>query len=192
VTFTPADTVDYTGAAASVSIDVAKGNQNIAWAAPADITYGTALSSTQLDASITGSGSSATGAATYTPYSDNVTLSGSVTPASLGGRTPSGAVQFSIDGVAVGSGSLAGTAATTLQYLLNRAPGNYTVTAAFTSSDPNFNDATAAASTLVVTPEDARATYDGATFTTTAATIYVPLHATIQDEPVTAGDTTPG
>ena len=50
VTFTPTDTVDYTAATDTVSINVNKATPTITWATPADITSGTALSATQLNA----------------------------------------------------------------------------------------------------------------------------------------------
>jgi O-glycosyl hydrolase len=50
VTFTPTDTTDYTSATASVLLTVNQAAPTLAWAAPAGITYGTALGSTQLDA----------------------------------------------------------------------------------------------------------------------------------------------
>ncbi len=54
VTFTPTDTVDYTSANATVSLQVVgpatTTTPTISWPTPAPITYGTPLSSTQLDA----------------------------------------------------------------------------------------------------------------------------------------------
>ncbi|MGH9744003.1 MAG: beta strand repeat-containing protein, partial [Candidatus Acidiferrum sp.] len=51
VTFTPTDAADYTVASASVSLTVNKATPTITWSAPPSaITYGTALSSTQLNA----------------------------------------------------------------------------------------------------------------------------------------------
>src|SRR5206468_435128 len=50
VTFTPTDAANYTTQTATVTIDVAKATPTITWAAPAAITYGTALSATQLNA----------------------------------------------------------------------------------------------------------------------------------------------
>src|SRR4029450_7199877 len=47
VTFTPEDAVNYATATASVQIDVSKATPVITWPTPADITYGTALSSAQ-------------------------------------------------------------------------------------------------------------------------------------------------
>src|SRR4029079_5387282 len=50
VTFTPTDAANYATATKSVSINVLKATPVIAWANPADITYGTALGATQLNA----------------------------------------------------------------------------------------------------------------------------------------------
>ena len=56
VTFTPADTTDYTTASATISITVNRATPTITWTTPAPITYGTTLSATQLNAtgSVTG------------------------------------------------------------------------------------------------------------------------------------------
>ena len=48
--FTPTDTVNYTTASASVSINVTQATPTITWSSPADIVYGTPLSDAQLDA----------------------------------------------------------------------------------------------------------------------------------------------
>lgn len=53
VTFTPTNTTDYTTATSSVALTVNKATPALTWATPAPVTYGTALSSIQLDASIT-------------------------------------------------------------------------------------------------------------------------------------------
>ena len=62
VTFTPTDTADYSSLTANVSLTVNKGTPAITWAAPAAVTYGTALSLTQLDAT-----SNTAGIFVYTP-----------------------------------------------------------------------------------------------------------------------------
>ena len=49
-TFTPTDNTDYTTATASVPLVVNKATSSIVWPTPANITYGTPLSATQLDA----------------------------------------------------------------------------------------------------------------------------------------------
>jgi len=53
VTFTPTDITNYNVANATVEINVTKANPIITWADPADITYGTPLSATQLNATTT-------------------------------------------------------------------------------------------------------------------------------------------
>jgi hypothetical protein len=81
VSFTPTDTVNYSGASASVSINVAKATPVITWGNPADIYYGTALSETQLNAT-----ANVAGTFDYTPASDSVpdvgdqTLSTTISP----------------------------------------------------------------------------------------------------------------
>src|SRR4029453_11443939 len=50
LSFTPADATNYTAATANVSITVVKATPTITWPTPADITYGTALGATQLNA----------------------------------------------------------------------------------------------------------------------------------------------
>jgi sugar lactone lactonase YvrE len=74
VTLTPTDTTDYTNATAMVSLTVNQATPTIRWTTPAAITYGTALSATQLDASSTVYGSFA-----YTPASGTVLDGGSQT-----------------------------------------------------------------------------------------------------------------
>src|SRR5208282_1461961 len=51
VLFTPTDTTDYTTASATATINVLQATPTISWANPGNIVYGTALSTTQLDAS---------------------------------------------------------------------------------------------------------------------------------------------
>ena len=91
VTFTPTDSNNYTIASHSVSINVAKATPNITWANPADITYGTAISATQLNAGaawrVGGVNGPVAGSFSYTPASGTVlnagagqTLSATFTP----------------------------------------------------------------------------------------------------------------
>src|SRR6185295_5806681 len=51
VTFTPTDAANYTTGTKTVSINVLKATPVITWTTPADISYGTALGATQLNAS---------------------------------------------------------------------------------------------------------------------------------------------
>ncbi|MBK9711261.1 MAG: Ig-like domain repeat protein [Kouleothrix sp.] len=123
-------------------------------------------------------------------YSDATTLRAVVSPASANGDTATGAVEFFINGVSVGSAPIdaSGVAigSTTIAY----APGSYSVTATFTSSSANFAGSSGGPAALTVTQEDARATYSGnSLFWTSSATstsANVTLSATIQD--ITAAD----
>ncbi|HWQ47462.1 MAG TPA: PKD domain-containing protein [Methanosarcina sp.] len=74
VMFTPTDTKNYTTASSSVLLTVNKATPLITWSKPANITYGTPLSETQLDAS-----SSVPGSFVYTPASGTVLSSGTHT-----------------------------------------------------------------------------------------------------------------
>jgi hypothetical protein len=74
VTFTPTDTIDYNSSTSSVTLTVNKATPSITWATPSAITYGTALSSTQLNASTTPAGSFV-----YSPVSGTVLGAGSQT-----------------------------------------------------------------------------------------------------------------
>ncbi|MGA3127081.1 MAG: MBG domain-containing protein [Candidatus Korobacteraceae bacterium] len=83
VSFAPTDTTDYTTATDSVTINVAKATLTSAsWATPVGITYGTALSSTQLNAvaptwTVGGTTAPVAGAWVYTPPAGTVLLAGS-------------------------------------------------------------------------------------------------------------------
>ena len=73
-TFTPTDTVRYTQASATALINVNKAIPAIIWSNPADILYGTALNSTQLDAT-----SSVDGTYIYSPFSGTILGKGTQT-----------------------------------------------------------------------------------------------------------------
>jgi hypothetical protein len=74
VTFTPTDTTDYTTATASVQLLVNKASPTVTWAAPAAITYGTALSGAQLDAT-----ASVPGTFAYSPAAGTLLHAGTQT-----------------------------------------------------------------------------------------------------------------
>jgi hypothetical protein len=74
VTFTPTDTTDYNTATATVTLVVNKATPTITWATPSPITYGTALSSTQLNAT-----AGVPGTFVYSPVSGTVLGAGSQT-----------------------------------------------------------------------------------------------------------------
>jgi hypothetical protein len=69
--FTPTDTTNYATATKSVLINVKKATPTITWGKPAAIVYGTPLSSTQLDATV-----SVPGTFVYTPPSGTVLNAG--------------------------------------------------------------------------------------------------------------------
>ena len=71
VTFTPTDAANYTTATTTVTINVLKATPIITWATPADITYGTALSATQLNAT-----ANVAGTFVYTPPAGTVLTGG--------------------------------------------------------------------------------------------------------------------
>ena len=74
VDFTPTDTANYSTASKNVTLNVTKENPEITWGNPVDIIYGTALNSTQLNAS-----ASVSGTFTYNPLSGTVLGSGTQT-----------------------------------------------------------------------------------------------------------------
>jgi hypothetical protein len=67
VTFTPTDTTNYTTATKTVSLVVGKATPVIIWNSPANITYGTALGATQLNAN-----TNVAGSFTYSPVAGTV------------------------------------------------------------------------------------------------------------------------
>jgi hypothetical protein len=89
VTFTPADAANYTSAVKQVTINVSKATPSLIWSNPADIICGTALSTTQLNAT-----SLVDGTFSYTPISgtklnagSNQNLSATFTPADAANYT---------------------------------------------------------------------------------------------------------
>jgi hypothetical protein len=72
VTFTPNDTTDYTTTTLSVALKVNQAMPTLTWAAPSAITYGTALSAVQLDATASVPGSFA-----YSPAAGTIPPVGS-------------------------------------------------------------------------------------------------------------------
>ena len=73
VLFTPTDDANYNTAAASVEIDVVKADPALSWAEPSDIVYGTSLSGTQLNATVSGGVS---GDFVYTPGAGAILAAG--------------------------------------------------------------------------------------------------------------------
>src|SRR4029077_17316055 len=74
VTFTPTDTTNYSTVTKTVTLTVTQGAPVITWANPASITYGTAPSATQLNAS-----ASVPGTLVYTPAAGAIPAAGTDT-----------------------------------------------------------------------------------------------------------------
>ena len=72
VTFTPADTTDYTSATTTVALTVNQATPTITWPTPVAISYGTHLSATQLNAT-----ASVAGTFSYNPAAGSVLTAGS-------------------------------------------------------------------------------------------------------------------
>lgn len=123
-TFTPTDTANYTsGGTATVTFTVNKATPTITWNNPADITVGTALSGTQLDAtsSVPGSFSYTPSAGTVLSVGNNQALQTTLTPTDSANYTTSTATVhinvLQIPPVASFSGSpTSGTAPLTVSF----------------------------------------------------------------------------
>jgi hypothetical protein len=174
VTFTPDDTANYTSASASVQLTVDRATPTVTWADPAAITYGTALSAAQLDASADVPGTFA-----YSPDFGAVlgagthTLDVSFTPTDTANYTSASAsVQLTVDkatptltwadpaaityGTALSAAQLNATADVpgTFAYDLGLGAvlgaGTQTLSVTFTPADTaNYNDVSAAAQLVV-------------------------------------------
>ena len=197
VTFTPTDTTNYNSTSAMVSLTVNKATPTITWATPAAITYGTPLSSTQLNASTTVAGTfvyspsagvlsagTHTLSVTFTPtdttnYNNALaTVSLTVnkatpaitwaTPAAITYGTPLSSTQLNASTTVAGTFVYSPAAGTVL------AAGTRTLTATFTPTDTtDYNSASATVSLTVnkATP--------AITWTTPAAITYgTPLSST--------------
>jgi len=174
VTFTPADTVNYTAAQAAVSLTVAKATPVVTWSAPAPIAYGTPLSATQLNAS-----ASVQGKFTYDPAAGDVLAAGTheltatFTPTD---NTDYAAVQATVSltvskakptmitwaapapiahGVALSAAQLNATASLPGKFVYSPgaseilATGTHTLSVTFTPADANFPAAQASVSLTV-------------------------------------------
>jgi hypothetical protein len=78
--YTYAGDANHNGSSGSSTITITRAPQTITWAAPGNIVFGSALSTTQLNASVAGvAGGSAPGALTYTPAAGTTLLVGTQT-----------------------------------------------------------------------------------------------------------------
>jgi hypothetical protein len=203
VTFTPTNTTDYTTATASVALTVNQATPAITWATPAAITSGTALSSTQLNAS-----STIPGAFVYSPASGTVlavgsqTLSVTFTPTDTTDYTTAtqtvtlavnqGTSTLGINAASVGFGNVTlNTPATQTVILSSTGTGSVTVNSVvltgsgFTMSGPTFPATLTPGQTATVgvefDPTAAGAASGSLTITSTSSsngTVVIPLTGT--------------
>jgi hypothetical protein len=182
-TFTPTDTTDYTVTPATVTLVVTQANATITWATPASISYGTALSGTQLDATANVAGSfsysPAAGTvltagshvltATFTPTDTTdyavttatvtlvVTQANAVitwaTPAAISFGTVLSGTQLNATANVAGSFTYSPAAGTSLTV------GSHVLTATFTPTDTANYAVTTATVTQVVSPASATITW---------------------------------
>jgi len=166
--FTPEDTANYTEATRTVYINVRKANPVITWSDPAAITYGTALGSAQLNATANIAGSFA-----YTPAAGTVlnagnhqALTASFTSGNVNYNNASATVYINVlkadpvitwstpaditYGTALGAAQLNATANVAGSFAYTPAAGvllnageHQALTAAFTSGNANYNNASA-------------------------------------------------
>jgi N-acetylneuraminic acid mutarotase len=171
VTLTPTDTTDYTTATATVNLVVNQGTSTITWTTPTAITYGTALSVIQLDASSTVAGTFA-----YTPAAGSVPKAGTQTLSVT--FTPTDTTDYT-------------TATATKQLVVNQAtpaiiwPTPAAITNGTALSATQLDASSAVAGTFVYTPVTGTVLAPGTqtlsvTFTPTDTTDYMTATTTVQ------------
>src|SRR6185295_17868510 len=175
-TFTPTDAANYTTATKSVSISVLKATATISWTTPADITYGTALSATQLNATanVPGTFVYSPAAGTVLNAGANQTLSVTFTPTDATNYT--GAMATTTITVLKASTTITWTASADITYgtalsatQLN-ATANVPGTFVYSPAAGTTFDAGTHTLSVSFTPTDA-ANYSGATATTTISVL---------------------
>ena len=194
----------YLASSASSSLTVNKATPVITWPNPADITYGTALSATQLNATASSNGNPVPGTFTYMPAAGTVLNAGNnqvlkvdfvptdttnfnsvlgttalinvlkATPAITvtdPGPTYDGTAKAAIaSATGVGGAAVSGSFAFTYKDASNTPvasptnAGTYSVTASFTSSDTNYNNAIGTG-TLTIKQATPTVTVSGGPFT---------------------------
>jgi hypothetical protein len=179
VTFTPTDTSNYTTASATVQLVVGKATPVITWATPSPIVYGTALSATQLNATVSVAGSFVyTPALGAVPAAGTDTLSVTFTPTDTSNYTSASAtVQLSVQDFGL---SLASTSDAT-QKLVYGGSANFAFSVALDNSQAFVAPVTFTATGL---PSGTIATFTpdtipaGSTVNTVAMRIDFPVYRT--------------
>jgi hypothetical protein len=195
VTFTPADSADYASATSTVMLTVNKATPAITWATPAAITYGTALSAAQLDAT-----SKVAGSLAYTPAIGTVlkagshTLSVTLTPTDTGDyKTTTATVQLTVNKVTSGinwatpAAITYGTALSTTQL---DATSKVTGTLVYTPAAGTVLKAGTQTLSVTLTPTDST-DYTSATSTVTLTVSKAVLIVTASSPTVTYGSAVP-
>jgi sugar lactone lactonase YvrE len=155
VTFTPSNTADYVKVTATVQLVVQQATTNITWSNPAAITYGKALSSTQLNAK-----ASASGTYVYTPSSGTVLNVGTYMLSVI--FTPTNTTDYT---TAAASVPLAVNQATqTISFTRPASPISHT------SSPITLNATTTSGLPITFTVQSGPATVSGNTLTLTGGT----------------------
>jgi hypothetical protein len=175
------------------------------WAADSNYNSATAHSST------TALKASTVGTLSVTPttaqYSDLVSFTATLSPASLGGQAPATSVTFYVGTQTMGTATLVASGGTLTGTLPNlalleptpfgtaptgqMAPGSHSVTAVFGGVNSNFNVGSPSPATLAITQEDARVTYAGNLFVgipLSSTSGSITLNATISDITAVTGD----
>src|SRR5579859_2893297 len=171
VTFTPTDSTDYAAATATVQLIVNKALPTITWSTPAPITYGTALSSTQLNAS-----ANLPGTFVYSPPAGTVLTAGTQTLSAT--FTPTDSTDYA-------------AATATVQLIVNKALPTITwstpapITYGTALSSTQLNASANLPGTFVYSPPAGTVLTAGtqtlsATFTPTDSTDYAAATATVQ------------
>ena len=176
VTFTPTDTVDYTAATVTVLLTVNQATPTIVWANPAAITYGTALSATQLNAT---TNPVVAGTFAYTPAAGTVLTAGAGQTLSVT-FTPTDAVDYAS---VTKTGTLTVNKATSTIVWAN--PAAITYGTALSATQLNATTSPVVAGTFAYTPAAGTVLTAGAgqtlsvTFTPTDTVDYATVTATV-------------
>jgi len=174
-TFTPTDAANYNPATGTVSLVVGKATPTITWAKPSAITFGTALSATQLNATGSVAGTIAYSPASgTTPSAGTQTLSATFTPTDATNYNPAtGTVSLTVNkatptltwaapsaitfGTALSATQLNATSSVAGTFVYSPASGTIpsvgtqTLSATFTPTDTtNYNSASASVSLNVI------------------------------------------
>ena len=184
VAFTPTDSTDYNAGKASAVLQITQATPIITWPAPAAITYGTALSATQLRATAASNGTAVTGTFTYTPATGTILKAGTQT------LSVSLAPYYTID-YATATASVPITVNPATPKITWATPAAISYGTALSSTQ--LNATASVPGTFVYTPAAGTVMTAGTqtlsvTFNPNDSTDYMPVTSTV---PITVGNVTP-